>query len=40
MTEILEEIFITSKGKFTIFLEFLRKSSKNEEIIKKYQKSF
>lgn len=38
MTEILEEIFITSKGKFTIFLEFLRKSSKNEEILKKISK--
>lgn len=40
MTEILEEIFITSKGKFTIFLEFLRKSSKNEEIMKKISKEF
>lgn len=40
MTEILEEIFITSKGKFTIFLEFLRKSSKNEEIMKKISNHF
>jgi len=35
MVVILEEIFITSEGKFTIFLEFMRKASKNAEIMKK-----
>jgi len=40
MVIILEEIFITSEGKFTIFLEFLRKASKETEIMKKYHINF
>jgi AcrR family transcriptional regulator len=40
MTNILKEIFEISKGKFTIFLEFLKKSSKNEEIMKKLSTNF
>ncbi|MCX8094833.1 MAG: TetR/AcrR family transcriptional regulator [Caldisericia bacterium] len=34
MTKILEEIFIISEGKLTIFLEFMKQSEKNEEIMK------
>jgi len=40
MVIILEEIFITSEGKFTIFLEFLRKASKETEIMKKISYQF
>ncbi|MGC8942874.1 MAG: TetR/AcrR family transcriptional regulator [Caldisericia bacterium] len=40
MVDILDEIFVTSKGKFTIFLEFLRKSSKDSEIMKKLSNQF
>lgn len=40
MVDILEEIFVTSKGKFTIFLEFLRKSSKDSEIMEKLSNQF
>lgn len=40
MIEILDKIFLTSKGKFTIFLEFLRKASKNEEIMKRLREKF
>ncbi|MGB9843423.1 MAG: TetR/AcrR family transcriptional regulator [Caldisericia bacterium] len=40
MVDILDEIFVTSKGKFTIFLEFLRKSSKDSEIMKRLSNQF
>ncbi|MBC7194922.1 MAG: TetR/AcrR family transcriptional regulator [Caldisericia bacterium] len=40
MTEILKEIFEISEGKFSIFLEFLRRSSKNEEIMNKLSTNF
>lgn len=40
MVKILEDVFITSQGKFTIFLEFLRKSSKNEEVMKRIVEQF
>ncbi|MDI6860824.1 MAG: TetR/AcrR family transcriptional regulator [Caldisericia bacterium] len=34
MTKILEEIFVISENNFTIFLEFIKKAEKNEEIMK------
>lgn len=40
MTKILEEIFIISENKLTIFLEFVKQAEKNEDIMKNLSKQF
>lgn len=40
MTKILEEIFIISENKLTIFLEFVKQAEKNEDIMKSLSKQF
>lgn len=40
MTKILEEIFIISENKLTIFLEFIKQAEKNEDIMKKIFNQF
>lgn len=40
MTKILEEIFIISENKLTIFLEFVKQAEKNDDIMKSLSKKF
>lgn len=40
MTKILEEIFIISENKLTIFLEFVKQAEKNDDIMKSLSKQF